>query len=519
MAPRDQERPYESLPSNTPQLEIANPRSGLRLPLEINTADDDDGDCGPKTIDSPCGSRGIVFTLRGDGSGHSKSMSSAEYRSGLRRMSDPSVRALGPMDASASNTSNSWTIGCLDASSSSSGRNNTLNKVRLENFVARRARLKTSPGPDFAVPLGELPDLIDLCTPPSTPSNSDGASGRGDLLMPAPRTVSHLHRSSTGCIPENLVEENEEALVEDVPMYLEEMNASADDLNRAQEALKESEQRREEFITQWAVQKVFLVHKVGRNQVARARPHHERRLMLKEVRRKAELAAIAFLEASTAVEDRKRDLRETKTAVETRWLKTRLEHAESVLDEQQKTHAAQLLEYQRLQREHDEKWSKSWAMLEDAAPYFEAEDAYREELDVMTEKLNKCHDDVDEAKERYRGALKSLEDISRAVHAQRGNSELEKMSASRPASPQSRSAESGSTPTSGASTTCSPSTRPRTPPSRSATPVHGCSDHSPPKCFRPNGRSASKTNCNGSEAASATEALDLILAGDGPDNL
>ena len=60
-----------------------------------------------------------------------------------------------------------------------------------------------------------------------------------------------MHRSSTSCIDvKNIAEpvESEDALVEDVPLFLDEMNASADDLNRTQEALKEQEQRREELI-------------------------------------------------------------------------------------------------------------------------------------------------------------------------------------------------------------------------------------------------------------------------------
>lgn len=469
MAPLNGQRPYECIASHTPQFEGAYPRSGLLLPLPIDTEALDSSPFA-RTGRARAGSHDRCYEPIHRGS---KSSDHSDLSAGLstgsrsRRMSDPMVKILGPIDAC-----DSLPVG--------------FQKMRLENFAARRARLKSSPAPDLAVPLAELPDLIDMTTPSSSPINSHPLavwSSFEDEPMsagiPAPRSV--CHRATTTSA--KLDEETEDSMIEDVPMYLEDMNASADDLNRTQEALKEQEQRLEELVTVWAVEKVFLLHEVGRNQVERARPHYERKRMLKEVRMKADLTANAFLEASRAVEDRQKDVEQSNNVVEIRWLQNRLEHAKSDLQEQQKNHAAQLLEYQRLQREYDEKWSASWAMFEDAAPYFEAEDAFTAKVDATTEEVRKCQDAVAEAKDRYRNALKSLEDISRAVHAHRGNAELER-----------------------------PMSRTQTPTSRSATPVNSSSDHTPGKNSNPNAKNIPDLLHPG--VVSATEALDLILAAD-----
>eukprot|EP00971_Amphidinium_carterae_P099735 1972413-Amphidinium_carterae.1 len=146
------------------------------------------------------------------------------------------------------------------------------------------------------------------------------------------------------------------------------MNASAEELNAAQEALARSTKQRRLRLQMWAVCSARLQRGVGASRLAKTAPYFERQRRLEGARRAVERATQVFFQAAEA------------SLPENRLVACASEHA------------ACLARFHAAQQDLHKVGAVPSSTLEAVAPYFEAEEEHRTQLneaDRVAELLRK----------------------------------------------------------------------------------------------------------------------------------
>lgn len=192
-------------------------------------------------------------------------------------------------------------------------------------------------------------------------------------------------------------EPEEEEEIASIQRHLETMNAAAADLNAAQESLNACLKRQRSLIQLWAVVNARLARAVGSNHIAKAAP-------LYICQKRCKVAQAAVEEAGYSM----------------------MTGSKEDTEELNKQYALRLQEFQDARKEMAKIAAKKNAPSEDmmaaVAPYFEAEEEHRGQVSEEDAQEQLLRQVLVQAKARYHGALRSLENLSNQAHLRRSSS-------------------------------------------------------------------------------------------------
>lgn len=189
------------------------------------------------------------------------------------------------------------------------------------------------------------------------------------------------------------------ARIINIERLLDMMNVASDELNSAQKNLGVVEKMRQRALNLWAIGSARLARAIGDDRISKAAPHYRQQRELATARSQVATTSAAFLKASGS------------------------RCSEARCEKLAKRHAKQVAEYQAAQQ-NVEKSSKGTSvpqarLLENTAPYFEAEAAHLTHLEELSIANVRCSRQIASAKARYHEAMRGLEAMSEAEHVAR----------------------------------------------------------------------------------------------------
>jgi len=223
-------------------------------------------------------------------------------------------------------------------------------------------------------------------------TRSTASAGFGDSSL----TEDSVAPSEFSCEPEEPLEPE---VMDSVQGHLEMMNAASDELNSSQIALDEHVKEQGKQVQRWTIGSARMARVIGRERLAKATPFYEQRRRCWAARRAVTMASARYMQLLEA------------GASESETSKAMARHAYCL-----EVYQGAQEELERLRR----KAALSSKALEAVRPYFDAEQEHRARLAELNAKIKQTGSSLDSAKEQYRGAMRSLEDLSEQAHRQRG---------------------------------------------------------------------------------------------------